>query len=331
MSLSRIKSEYEKNLIKEEEKIAEKYNKIYTKNPDIKEINEKIQKLDYERIKIVLLENYKKEKIEKISKKIKELENLKHQMINSLKLPKDYFKINYKCKICKDTGFVEINGKKERCKCITQRLLNERYNSSNLKKSSDETFENFNLKYYSDEKINGKSPRENAKEILLLSKEFVDNFNKKNNKNKNLLFLGETGLGKTYLSNAIAKEILKKGNTIFYQTSPVMLDELMINKFKEPDLYYDMLNQIQDVDLLILDDLGAENLSESKMKEIFTIINLRLINDKSTIISSNLNLEDMSKAYDDRIFSRIIGNYTIKKFIGKDIRIIKKQKNKKQQ
>lgn len=331
MSLSKIKSQYEHNLRIQEEKINKKLKKLLEENAEIKEIEEKINELDSLRIQKILSRVINSKEIENITKKIKTLENLRKEKINELNLPDDFFKIKYNCDICKDTGVVKINGRTKNCKCITQKLLNEKYNNSNLINNENEIFSNFNLKYFENKEINGINQRKNAEEILKLSKKFVEAFGKKEknikgqNKIKNLIFIGKTGLGKTFLSNAIAKEIIKKGYTIFYQTAPIMMDELMLNKFQDSSKYYEMIDQIKNVDLLIIDDLGAETLSESKMKEIFSIINVRLIKDKSTIISTNLDLDELAKAYDDRIFSRIIGNYVVKKFVGEDIRILKKK------
>ena len=323
MSILEIQTEYNRHIEKEKEKIESRKNNILLENPEIKNIQDKINQLDYQRVQLVL--NGEISGIEKITKEIKSLEKLKDKKIKELNLPKDYLEIKYKCEICKDKGYIKENGKSIRCKCVTQRLLNDRYNNSNLT-HNNETFENFNLKFYSNEKGNmEKSPRENMKEILDISKYFVENFGQTDSKIKNIFFSGKTGLGKTYLSNAIAKELINKGFTIFYQTAPVMLDELMLKKFRDNDEYYNMLNQINTVDLLIIDDLGSENLSESKMKEIFAIINNRLIQNKSTLISSNLTLQNLSDSYEDRIFSRIVGNYIIKNFYGQDIRILRKQ------
>ena len=323
MSILEIQTEYNRHIEKEKEKIESRKNNILLENPEIKNIQDKINQLDYQRVQLVL--NGEISGIEKITKEIKSLEKLKDKKIKELNLPKEYLEIKYKCEICKDKGYIKENGKSIRCKCVTQRLLNDRYNNSNLT-HNNETFENFNLKFYSNEKGNmEKSPRENMKEILDISKYFVENFGQTDSKIKNIFFSGKTGLGKTYLSNAIAKELINKGFTIFYQTAPVMLDELMLKKFGDNDEYYNMLNQINTVDLLIIDDLGSENLSESKMKEIFAIINNRLIQNKSTLISSNLTLQNLSDSYEDRIFSRIVGNYIIKNFYGQDIRILRKQ------
>ena len=143
---------------------------------------------------------------------------------------------------------------------------------------------------------------------------------------KNLLFTGNTGLGKTFLSECIANEMLKKGKNVLYQTAPVMLDTVINYRFGKDDgtIYKNLL----DVDLLIIDDLGTETMNSMKFTELFNIINTRLLNQNNkitkTIISTNLNIQDMFKNYDERIVSRLIGNYNICRFYGDDIRLLKR-------
>ena len=163
------------------------------------------------------------------------------------------------------------------------------------------------------------SPRENIEKVINFSKHFINNF--EDSKEKNLLFTGTTGIGKTYISSCIANEILKKGYTVLYQTAPVLLDSIFSYKYNNnssKELYDNLFN----VNLLIIDDLGTENLTAAKFTEIFTILNSRLLTSNTkTIISTNFSLEELSKMYDSRILSRIIGNYTICRFFGEDIRL----------
>ena len=150
--------------------------------------------------------------------------------------------------------------------------------------------------------------------------QFIQNFNSETE--KNLLFTGNTGLGKTFLTNCIANEILKSGKTVLYQTAPVLLDSIIDYKFgKNLNFNYsDLLN----VDLLIIDDLGTENMNNIKLSELFNILNTRLLNQNhhitKTIISTNLSLNNLFKAYDERIFSRLAGYYNICRFFGEDLR-----------
>ena len=149
---------------------------------------------------------------------------------------------------------------------------------------------------------------------------------------KNLLFSGNTGLGKSYMSNCIANELLKQGKTVLYQTAPVLLEKIIDNKFNKYKTreMIEYNNRTLDVDLLIIDDLGTECLNSMKLSELFMIINTRLLNLNSkptkTIISTNLSIEQIFNIYEERIGSRIAGYYDIYYFFGEDLRF--KAKNR---
>ena len=158
--------------------------------------------------------------------------------------------------------------------------------------------------------------------------DFINNFD--DPVQNNLLFTGNTGLGKTFISECIANELVKKGKNVLYQTAPVMLDSVIDYRFGKTDgsIYKSLL----DVDLLIIDDLGTESMNNMKFSELFNIINTRLLNQNNkitkTIISTNLNIQNLYKNYDERIVSRLIGNYDICRFFGDDIRLKKKLEKK---
>ena len=133
------------------------------------------------------------------------------------------------------------------------------------------------------------------------------------------------GLGKTFLSTCIANQIIKKGKTVLYQTAPVMLDSIIDYRFNKSKFSFDIIENILNVDLLIIDDLGTECMNNLKFTELFNIINSRLLYPNNhmtkTIISTNLSLQNLFSSYDERIVSRIIGNYACCYFYGEDIRI----------
>ena len=135
---------------------------------------------------------------------------------------------------------------------------------------------------------------------------------------------GYAGTGKTFLSNCIANELLKKGKTVLYQTAPVMFNTIIDARFNKNNVS-EIIDNILNVDLLIIDDLGTETMNSMLFTELFTIINTRLLNQNNhitkTIISSNLDLKSIYSIYNERIGSRLIGYYNICKFIGDDIRI----------
>lgn len=130
------------------------------------------------------------------------------------------------------------------------------------------------------------------------------------------------------MSNCIANELLKKGKTVLYQTAPVLLESVIDYKMsKQKDFNDNIYKSILEADLLIIDDLGTETLNSMKLSELFTIINTRILNlnnkNTKTIISTNLNINDIFRNYEERIGSRIVGYYDIYYFFGDDLRFRK--------
>ena len=147
--------------------------------------------------------------------------------------------------------------------------------------------------------------------------------------NKKICYLQATLVyGKTFMSNCIAGELLKKGKTVLYQTAPVLLESVINYKMsKQKDTSNNIYKSVLEADLLIIDDLGTESLNNMKLSELFTILNTRILNLNNkitkTIISTNLNINDIFKNYEERIGSRIVGYYDIYYFFGEDLRFKK--------
>lgn len=328
--LKDILIEYDKKRILEEQEADARKTKFYEEHPELQKLDEKLTSLAIS-TSLSLINKNSKEKLDELNKNIKKVREEKNKILNKLNISEDYFLPKYECSTCKDTGYVTKNNQTEMCSCLKQKLFDLEYNKSNIYNLKNQNFDNFNLNLYSDdtnpEKYNSKvSPRKNISIIKDICLKFIENFD--NPTEKNLLFTGNTGLGKTFLSSCIANELIKKGKTVLYQTSPVMLDTIIDYRFNKqnssPDIYHNILN----ADLLIIDDLGTEAMNNIKFTELFNIINTRLLNQNKvtkTIISTNLSLQNLFNNYDERIVSRIVGNYNICYFFGDDIRFKKKK------
>lgn len=328
--LKDILIEYDKKRILEEQEADARKTKFYEEHPELQKLDEKLTSLAIS-TSLSLINKNSKEKLDELNKNIKKVREEKNKILNKLNISEDYFLPKYECSTCKDTGYVTKNNQTEMCSCLKQKLFDLEYNKSNIYNLKNQNFDNFNLNLYSDdtnpEKYNSKvSPRKNISIIKDICLKFIENFD--NPTEKNLLFTGNTGLGKTFLSSCIANELIKKGKTVLYQTSPVMLDTIIDYRFNKqnssPDIYHNILN----ADLLIIDDLGTEAMNNIKFTELFNIINTRLLNQNKvtkTIISTNLSLQNLFNNYDERIVSRIVGNYNICYFFGDDIRFKKKR------
>lgn len=322
--LKKLLKIYEQRKLSEEKECDERITKLYTNNPNLSDIVDKINEKSIELSKCILFK--KDSQISILEKEINNLKIQKQELLKKLNINPDFFTPSYECKKCNDTGFlVDSNG--IMCTCLKQKLMDIQYNKSNISNLENENFDKFNELVFSDitdeKKYNSNiSPRENINNIKNIALNFIDNFDNPNE--KNLLFTGNTGLGKTFISNCIANEILKIGKTVLYQTASNMLDSIIDYKFGKTNgelIYENILN----ADLLIIDDLGTENLNSVKFAELFNVINTRLLNQNNhitkTIISTNLTLNNLFNNYDERIFSRLAGYYNICKFFGDDIRL----------
>lgn len=301
---------------------------LYSNLPRLQEIDDELNKYAIDTAKNILFNN-NSDLLLKLQDKVRVLKEERNSILQKANKDSSYLLPTYECSLCNDTGYVSENGVTSMCSCLKQRLLDIEYNNSNIGNLEKENFKKFNINLYSDvvdeNKYNADiSPRENIKIIGKEVKKFIKNFDSPDE--KNLLFSGGTGLGKTFLSNCIVAEILAKGKTVLYQTAPVMFDNLIDELFdKNSDGSFSQ--SLLSVDLLVIDDLGTETMNSMKFTEIYKIINTRLLNQNGkvtkTIISTNLDLQGLFNTYDERIVSRFIGNYNIYRFFGDDIRFKK--------
>ena len=313
--------EYEKKRDIAEKELLYRKSQVYELVPRLKEIDDKIARIGIDLSRVILTnpENYEEE-VRTIKEHTDKLKQEKAILLTENNIPLNFLELNYSCNHCNDTGFNK-NGQK--CKCFKQKLIDRAYSMSNISHSlKNENFQTFNIEIFSNEKFEDENltPKENMLNILSVSEGFVNNFDENNG--ENLLFYGTTGLGKTFLCNCIAKALLDKGKIVVYQTAFKILEILEEYKFsreKTPELKmsYELLF---DCDLLIIDDLGTELTNTFTNIEIFNIINNRIVQNKKTLVSTNLDLIDIADTYSHRVSSRIFGKFTLLEFYGPDLR-----------
>ena len=305
-----ILREYDLIRIKNKKRADMKKKKLYIRYPELDELEKKINEIGLKISKLVL-KKFDMKEIEKLKKENRILVEKYDFILKKIGLSKNDLEV-YDCKICHDTGFV--NNKK--CDCLKKKLVEKYCNMSCLNKILEqENFANFNFKYYKGESL--KLIKKAYKESLSFVKYFGVKF-------RNLFFYGDTGLGKTFLCNCIANEILNMEKSVLYKTAPElfkMLDEIRFNDY-EKNLEREKI--IFDCDLLVIDDLGAEYKTKPLESDLFNIINMRLLNKKPVIISTNMNANELPEFYTQRIVSRIYGHYDMFEFVGEDIRIKKR-------
>lgn len=289
---------------------------VYMAVPQYKILSDKISGLSVDAAKAALRgEN----SLPDLNKSIAQIQSEMAALLVKAGFPKDYLSPHYTCSKCKDTGYIG----NEKCSCFIQASINLLYRESNITRfSSNETFDNFSLKYYSPELTDpstGLSSRDNAESVLAKCKEFVQHFPSEDN----ILFYGDTGVGKTFLSNCIARALLDNAHSVLYMSAIELFDSFSAYNYNNEE-DNGIQSQIEECELLIIDDLGTELSNSFTNSKLFHCINSRLLGGRSTIISTNLSLNELMDAYSERIFSRISSSYKLLKLYGDDIRFIKK-------
>lgn len=224
------------------------------------------------------------------------------------------------CRLCSDTGYV---GEKM-CACLERFCQEEQRKELTSLLSQNVTFDDFSLEYYPTtvNPATGLSPRRQMELIYETCVNYASHFVPK--RGKNLLMSGEPGLGKTFLSACIAREVVLRGYSVVYDTAIHVFSCLEKQKFgggTPEDVR--MAERVMECDLLILDDLGTEMPTSFIAPALYSIINGRLMEEKPTIISTNFNVHQLSARYTPQITSRLAGEYNILSFAGQDIRRLK--------
>lgn len=314
------------------EKILNEYLKIRRKNDDIqknrlKEVYQKIPRIEIldnsaRDISMNAYKDYQKNNnikvFEDLNKKIEDIKKEKSKLLKDNNFDKAYLDPIYDCEFCKDTGYVD--GKK--CNCYKQKQLKELYEISGLKEIlKRENFNNLVYDYYDREYIIKdieSTQYEYMKKVIKICKNYIEEFD---NKNQSIFFTGNPGVGKTFLSNCIAKELIEKLKVVVRIGAAELVEIIKAGSRDfdaEPDPY------LVESDLLIIDDLGTELNTEWNSSSIFNIIDERLKFNKATIITTNLSYNDIRDRYSERVSSRIFSEYITIPLYGRDIRMIKK-------
>ena len=242
------------------------------------------------------------------------LSSMKTDLLLGAGLPADYLSPIYDCPDCQDTGY--INGRK--CHCFKQAVIDLLYEQSGIHDMlKEENFDTLSYDFHQGEDL------AIFKKNVNTCKNFVNTFPADYS---NLFFYGTVGTGKSFLSGCIARELIEKGCSVIYFSAAGLFETLSRSMFdyKNKDELHSLHEDLYGCDLLIIDDLGTECINNVTASQFFSLLNERHLSKKATIISTNLFLEDIQNRYSERIFSRIIDNYTICKFTGSDIRRLKK-------
>ncbi len=314
-------SSYE-NYIKVKELIEARRSKAISiadiRNAELREKSKKIAEIDRELEGTgfkIFSAACRGEDIEPLKARNLELLAARKKEIKRLGLPEDYTEVHYTCKKCSDTGFI---GGSKICSCFREALITENIKSSGIGALIEkQSFENFDLNWYKNEPERYERMGRNIK----MAKSFSESFEKDG---INLLLIGGTGTGKTHISTAIAKAAIMRGFDVIYDSAQNIISDFEADHFKSGWGQYEQKGaKYLECDLLILDDLGSEFITQFSISALYNLFNTRQNKGLSTVISTNLTPDMLMQEYKDRICSRIIGrNSTILNFDGLDRRVL---------
>ncbi len=312
---SELMEVYQKIRNEETHNLKKRRAEIKALHPEIIDLDNEIHKLSLKLSMTILKSNATEDQIQEIKDNIIDIRAKKCEKLVQYGYDPEYLNMHYRCNKCQDTGYIGI----EKCDCYREKLTKLYYKDSELEEIlKDNNFSNFNIELFSSSKDSYEkfSPRTNMRNNLeFIMKDFIPNFS---NSSDNLLFYGTPGSGKTFLSYCIAKELLDRGFLVIYKTSDELIKALKEVRFNN-NTYMEKL--LIDCDLLIIDDLGSEQLNDFVATELFNLINKKLLKKKKMIISTNFTLAELSRHYSERISSRLLGNFKLQKFYSEDIRI----------
>ena len=250
------------------------------------------------------------------------LQTEKRELLKKMGLPEDALEETPACALCGDTGY--RGGRM--CRCLRAYYAREQQKElSRMLDLGSQSFDTFSTDWYPDryDRDIGVTVREHMETVYDICGDFAHQFGRRP---ANLLLFGAPGLGKTHLSAAIAREVSEKGFSVVYDTAGHVFGQFEQQKFAREEEADDHVERVLNCDLLILDDLGSEMTTAFVQSALYQIVNTRLLERRSTIISTNLSPEKLAQRYTPQIASRLEGEYQLLPFVGKDIRKLKKER-----
>ncbi len=314
-NISKVRSLINRRRVTAEAEARQRLAEAYEKLPRLKEIDARFPSIGSEIVKTVatdLTEAARTKKIDELRKESERLEAERVACLASCGYKSNYTSPNYVCKKCNDTGYIGV----KMCECMRKECILCGYESSGLGVLLEkQSFDNFSLDYY-----DGDAKKTMEYNVTTLKK-YVSNFDKSS---PSLMFMGNTGLGKTHLSTAVARGIIDRGFDVQYVTSQNLIASFSRERFGHS--YGDSYNESETAkffscELLVIDDFGTEECNQFSVSVFYNLINSRINLGKPIIVNTNLSEREIRARYADRITSRLFGEFLLLAFPGRDIRM----------
>ena len=306
-------SDYDNKRKKGESERQKRLLEVYSKIPEVQKIDRELSSTGLQILGASMQgKEGLEERIAVIKKRNVQLQEERAALLEKNGIDSHYTDLKFECDKCQDRGYIN----EKMCSCLKNALVTKQLESSGVGKLiSGQGFDNFSLDFY---------PENERAEMSFLLNDLTEYANEFTTDSSNLLFVGGTGLGKTHLSTALARAIIEKGYYVIYETSTNVFADFENDRFR--DRYNGeepVSTKYMDCDLLIIDDLGTEVVTNFTVSCLYNLINTRLNKKLPIILSTNLNAQEIRKIYNDRITSRLFGDFKINMFKGNDIRKLK--------
>ena len=316
--LLRAKRRLEEDNRKKQAEYEENLNRAYTLRPRLREIDRELRTTAASLVSICFQKGQDpSQAIEQIRKRNLELQRERQWILDDAEIPEESLDDSPLCGLCGGKGY---RGS-VMCECLHELCRQEqRHALAPLFPTGKERFESFSTDLYPDRYYPsiGTTPRNLMQKNLRFCRKYAADFQPGA---PSLLFSGATGLGKTFLSACIARQVTEKGYGVVYASAGKLFSDFEDVKFDRLDA--SAVADYGSTDLLILDDLGTEMTSQFTVSALYRLVNDRMLEKKSTLISTNLRPENLEARYGGQIASRLLGGYTLIVFEGEDIRMKK--------
>ncbi len=304
---------YEEQQLAQRQRLDERASYVNTHVAGYEDISRQIASLSVAHARLLL--DGDESALASLKASLADLRKQQKELLITAGLSEDYLKPAYLCPSCKDTGYIG----QQKCSCFKQKMITFLYEQSNIKDLLKiQNFSHLSYKFYEGEDLS------RFQKAVQACYDFIKTFDSDYH---NLFFYGTVGTGKSFLSGCVAKELIDSGHSVIYFSSASLFERISQNAFDyhNKEALKDIYEDIYSCDLLIIDDLGTEVTTAFSSSQLFSCLNERILRKKSTIISTNLSLQELRDRYSDRIFSRITSNFDLCKITGPDIRMHKKR------
>lgn len=313
----RIRTEYETKALRAQAAADERREELYGEIPELRLLDGQRSHCGLRILHTALYGEDTERGIAVLREENEQINARRKALLEAHGYPADYSEPRYECELCGDTGYVGI----KMCTCMRRRLIEAGMESSGLLGlMQTQSFENFSMDFYRRNPEELRVMEHNYRTAVRYAKEFTVGEGGENS--QSLLFLGGTGLGKTHLSTAIAREVIERGYDVFYNSAVGMLSDFEYRRFGNGLSQGEVedTSRYIDCDLLIIDDLGTEVVNQFTLSCLYHVLNTRLNLHRPTLISTNLSSAELRKTYSDRITSRLMGEFLLLPFYGTDVR-----------